>query len=106
MKRLALIVIVAAGCESEIIPPQKVSLPTYTIEEHTVKLAASEPLLGRSFVYIRKEWVTVKTHADWTNAAGKKATIVRQSDGKKFLTIDDTTGPIEEQNGERKTRSQ
>lgn len=84
------------GCAEPVDPPKPIVLPTYTVEHGEIRMAFSEPGVERSMVLVGAQWLTVKTKANWRDAQGKTATIVRQSDGQSFLTVDGVTGPIED----------
>lgn len=94
MKNLIAALLLLLGCaDPEQGPPPAKVLPTYTVEYGEIRMVHSEPLVGRSFLLIGNEWYTVET-----------AAIVRQSDGRSFLTVDGQTGEIEGDDGERNTR--
>lgn len=95
MKHFIAVLLLLLGCSEPDAPAPPKVLPTYTIEYGVVRMVHSEPKVGRSFVLIGNEWYQVQTSSNWNDSAGKTAAIVRQSDGKEFLTIDGTTGLID-----------
>lgn len=98
-------IIAILGCISAATePPAAKVLPEYHYETGVVRLSVPIPEASRLAILVGNEWHLVAVVRGGKNIQGETVTILRTSDGKKFVTYDGSTWRCPEgleSNGER-----